>query len=109
MMDFDFNPVNRVLTCVFQGRLETMICNQISAELESKYQSLRENEGQDGILDFGLVFDLEKVDFISSSFIRLCVASKKRVKDGRFSVTDSNPFIKKTFKIAGLDALLNVN
>lgn len=108
MSDFDFNPENRVLTCVFKGRLDTILCNQVNIELESKYRSLTEHGNPDELLDFGIVFDLKDVNFISSSFIRLCVAGKKKVKDGGFSICNVDPFIKKTFKIAGLDEILNV-
>ncbi|MCX6288041.1 MAG: STAS domain-containing protein [Bacteroidetes bacterium] len=108
MFDFDFNPEERVLTCFFKGRQDTVLSNQIAAELESKYEELTENEDKKALLDFSLVFDVKEVSFISSSFIRLCVAGKKRVKDGSFSIQNSDPFIKKTFKIAGLDEILNV-
>ena len=108
MLDFDFNPEMRVLTCIFKGRLDTILCNQVSLELESKYHSLTEHGNPAELLDFGLVFDLKDVDFISSSFIRLCVAGMKKVRDGSFSICNVNPFIKKTFKIAGLDEILSV-
>ena len=108
MLDFDFNPEKRILTCIFRGRLDTILCNQVSIELLSKYNSLTEHGNSDELLDFELVFDLNDVDFISSSFIRLCVAGKKKVKDGCFSIRNVDPFIKKTFKIAGLDEILNV-
>ena len=108
MMDFDFNPEEKVLKCIFTGRLDTLVTSQISAELESKYMSLSENENNSALLDFSLVFDLKEVNFISSSFIRLCVSAKKRTRDGSFCILNSDPFIKKTFKIAGLDDILSV-
>lgn len=108
MLNFDFNPEERILTCFFTGRLDTIFSNQLNAELESKYESLTENADQEALLDFSLVFDIKEVSFISSSFIRLCVVGKKRVKNGNFSILNSDPFIKKTFKIAGLDEILNV-
>jgi anti-anti-sigma factor len=108
MLDFDYNPEEKVLTCIFKGRLDTILSTQISAELESKYISLSENEDSSALLDFGLVFDLKEVNFISSSFIRLCVAGKKRSREGSFCILNADPFIKKTFKIAGLDEILDV-
>jgi len=108
MFDFDFDPDEKMLTCTFKGRIDTIISSQLSAELESKYISHSENKDKESPLEFGIVFDLKEVNFISSSFIRLCVAAKKRVKDGRFSIRNSDPFIKKTLKIAGLDEILNV-
>lgn len=108
MLDFDFNPEKRELTCIFKGRLDTVLCNQVSLELQSKYNSLTEHGNPDELLDFELVFDLKEVNYISSSFIRLCVGGMKKVKDGGFSISNVDPFIKKTFKIAGLDEILNV-
>lgn len=109
MFDFDFNQEEKLLTCTFKGRMDTVVCSQLLAELDSKYISLSDNEEKDAVLEFGIIFDLKEVNFISSSFIRLCVAAKKRVKDGKFSIRNSDPFIKKTFKIAGLDDILNVS
>ncbi|MCX6280400.1 MAG: STAS domain-containing protein [Bacteroidetes bacterium] len=108
MLDFDFNPEEKVLTCFFKGRLDTVLSTQLALELESKFQSLSENADKESFLDFSLVFDVKDVSFISSSFIRLCVAGNKRVKEGSFSILNSDPFIMKTFKIAGLDGILNV-
>ncbi|MEI6889566.1 MAG: STAS domain-containing protein [Bacteroidales bacterium] len=108
MLDFDFNPEVRLLTCIFKGRLDTVLCNQLSPELEAKFTSLSKNDNPGALLDFGLAFDLKEVTYISSSFIRLCVTGKKRVKDGAFSILNTDPFIMKTFKIAGLDEILQV-
>ena len=109
MLDFNFDPKSRVLTCIFRGRMDTIVSSQVSSELDSKFRSLIKHEALDELLDFGLVFDLKEVSFISSSFIRLCVAGKKKVKDGSFSIVNTDPFIKKTFKIAGLDEILNLD
>lgn len=108
MLEFNFNPEEKVLTCIFTGRLDTIISNQISAEMESKFRSLSESDDSNPLLDFSLIFDLEKVNFISSSFIRLCVAGKKQIREGSFCILNADPFIKKTFKIAGLDEILDV-
>jgi len=63
MLDFDYNPKKKFWTCIFKGRLDTILSTQISAELESKYISLSENEDSSALLDFGLVFDLKEVNF----------------------------------------------
>lgn len=108
MLTFDYNPEEKILRCIFRGRMDTIISAQISAELESKFISLTGIDDQKTILEDTLIFDLKEVNFISSSFIRLCVAVRKRVKTGCFSMENCDPFIKKTFKIAGLDDILNV-
>jgi anti-anti-sigma factor len=61
------------------------------------------------IIEHPLVFDLRDVNYISSSFIRICVNTAKQIQKGKFSIIHCDPFIKKTFKIAGLDDLLNIS
>jgi anti-anti-sigma factor len=60
-------------------------------------------------IDIKIVFNLKDINFISSSFIRICMGTAKQVPPGNFCITNCDPFIKKTFKIAGLDGLLNVS
>jgi len=108
MLSFDFIPETKNLRCFFKGRMDTVICAQIGPVLESKLASLPDEAEKDLSSDLILVFDLKEVEFISSSFIRICVAFSKRVTSGHFCIENCNPFIKKTFKIAGLDAVLNV-
>jgi anti-anti-sigma factor len=59
--------------------------------------------------EFNICFDLSEVDYISSSFLRLCISSAKDVKKGNFSIINTGPEIMKVFKIAGLEGLLNVS
>jgi anti-anti-sigma factor len=53
-----------------------------------------------------IVFDLEEVDFISSAFLRLCIHGQREARDHGFHVVNVGPYIKRVFKIAGLDAML---
>ena len=108
MLTFDYNNEEKILRCIFKGRMDAVISAQISSELESKFMSLTGTDDRKTILEETLIFDLKEVNFISSSFIRICVAAGKRVKQGCFSIENCDPFIKKTFKIAGLDDILNV-
>lgn len=108
MYELDFNPEAGIFRCMFHGRLDTVASLQLAAELDAKYSELSGSLEKDGPLGFRVVFDLKDVNFISSTFIRLCVAAKKRALDGDFSIKNTDPFIKKTFKIAGLDEILNV-
>ena len=106
MMTFDYKPEEKILRCIFKGRMDTIMSIQVQGELENKYSSLTGMEDKDA--GIAVIFDLKEVSFISSSFIRLCVAAVKRVNQGCFSIENCDPFIKKTFKIAGLDDILNV-
>ncbi len=56
-----------------------------------------------------IVFDMDGVTYVASGFLRLCVSAARKVEKGKFSVINTDPQIMKVYKIAGLDAALNVS
>ena len=102
MVTFDYTPDNKIFTANFSGRLDTLAVQKISEILQVNLP------GKDGISEDKIIFDLANVDYISSSFIRICVSVAKQAGHGQFSIEHCQPFIKKTFKISGLDEILNV-
>jgi anti-anti-sigma factor len=102
MVTFDYNEDNKVMSATFAGRLDTLAVQKLSEVIQVNLP------GKDGKSEDKIVFDLHDVDYISSSFIRICVSVAKQAGPGQFSVVHCQPFIKKTFKISGLDDLLNV-
>jgi anti-anti-sigma factor len=80
----------------FEGSLDTAKCMQIEAEVR-------------GAVDGStvpVVFDLAKVDFISSAFLRLCIHAQHQAKEHGFRIAGAGPSVKRVLKIAGLDAML---
>jgi anti-anti-sigma factor len=55
-----------------------------------------------------VVFELKGVDYVASSFIRLCLTAAKGVAKGDFSIVNTSPQVKKVFKLTGLDTTLNI-
>ena len=51
---------------------------------------------------------MTEVNYIASSFIRICVTVAKQVPRGNLTIVNCDPFLKKTFKIAGLDEIMIV-
>lgn len=72
-------------------------------------QKLSEISAQTMKPSLKIVFDMMSVDYIASAFIRLCLQTAKSIDAKNFCVQNTNPFIKKTFKMAGLDRALNVS
>jgi len=106
MVNFKFEEQSHTLSCIFNGRLDTESSFTISDPVEKTIQDNADNlPGK--VLK--VVFDIGGVDYIASSFIRICIRSAKKVGKGNFSIINSSPVIKKTFKIAGLDGELNVS
>jgi anti-anti-sigma factor len=58
--------------------------------------------------DETIVVDVKEVTYIASAFIRTCVRIAQETGPGRFSIIHCQPFVKKTFKISGLDEVLNI-
>ncbi len=108
MVKIDFSHSEKTLTCLFTGRLDTEVSLKIKDHIEERILGLK-TSAVEPVKGYRIIFDLGKVNYISSSFIRICVNTAKNTERGSFSVINSDPMIKKTFKIAGLDDLLNVS
>lgn len=101
MTDFDFNKTANTLTCSLEGRLGADNAEELSKIIHDKIDEYKND-------DLKIIFNLRDVDYIASSFIRICVATAKQLQKGYFSISNTNPMIIKVFKIAGLDEILNV-
>jgi anti-anti-sigma factor len=108
MVLFDLNTPEKKLSCKFTGRLDTNVCLKMVEGINLKLSEISE-PGRETIPGYNIVFDLKDVNYIASSFIRICVNTAKKAEKGNFSIINSDPFIKKTFKIAGLDDTLKVS
>lgn len=70
--------------------------------MESELQaSLSDGEG-------AVVLDLAGVKFVSSAFLGLCVRAFQKTSKQGFEIINVAPTIKRVFKIAGLEQMLNV-
>jgi len=103
MVTFNYNPNEKEFTASFSGRLDTLAVQKLSEIVQVNLPS------KTGDSPEKIIFDLKDVDYISSSFIRICVGVAKQAASGQFSIVHCQPFIKKTFKISGLDEVLNVS
>ena len=102
MVTFHHNPEENEITAAFNGRLDTLAVQTLNEIIRI---NLPVKEGPSGEK---IIFDMKEVDYISSSFIRICVGNAKKAGAGRFSIANCQPFVKKTFKISGLDDVLNI-
>jgi len=107
MIDFNSNEKENALTCYLKGQMSADNVIELSKLVEGKINELKSTS--DNPDNLKVTFDLKNVDFVASSFIRICVATAKKSQDGNFKITNTSPMIKKTFKIAGLDEILNVS
>ena len=102
MVVFNYNTEEKVITVAFTGRMDSLAVVKVVDIIQA------EPVMKDWKSDDKIVFNLQEVDYIASSFIRICVSHAKQAGHGRFSIANCQPFVKKTFKISGLDEILNI-
>lgn len=105
MLTINHNEAKGTVTFHFKGRLDTVASGAVSDNINVKIGELK--HAGDPVAQ-KVIFDMKETDYISSTFIRVCVNTAKQVHKGGFSLINCQPFLKKTFKIAGLDETLNV-
>ncbi len=93
-----FTTDNSQLVCAFSGRMDTVNCMEVKAEVITK---IKEHAGK-------VVFDMSAVDYISSSFLRICAEVATMAGNEKFSIIKVNANIKRVFMIAGLVDKLNI-
>lgn len=104
MVEFHFEEATQTLLCRFDGRMDTVTSG---TDAEKFKQEISGFEGKTGTLK--IVFDIGGIDYVASSFLRLCLIAAKGVTRGHFSIVHADPQVLKVFKIAGLTSLLNVS
>lgn len=109
MINFKHDSSEKHLICRFSGRLDTQNCLSLSEEINNKLEELKQSGGENDKHEEKIDFDMSEVTYISSSFIRICLITFKQFQKENFSIINCDPFLKKTFKIAGLDDLLTVS
>ncbi|HBM16209.1 MAG TPA: hypothetical protein DD381_07720 [Lentisphaeria bacterium] len=88
---------NGKVVCKFLGRIDTTKC------IDAEKVVMESIEGAEVI-----VFDLDGVEYVASSFLRLCGKASHKVDTNNFSIVNVVPSVKKVFKVSGLSEKLNV-
>lgn len=90
---------NDKLTIEIEGRLDTSTSPELEKELA---------ESLDSVSD--LTFDFTNLDYVSSSGLRVLLATQKAInlKGGKMVVRNSNDEIKEVFEITGFDQILTL-
>lgn len=91
-----FIVTDNQLVCEFSGNIETAAAMRLENEVEIKVSQTKKP----------VRFDLKNVSYISSAFLRICLATAQKVGKDNFSVTNPSDFVLKIFKVAGLESLI---
>jgi len=93
-----FNTEDGKLICSFSRRLDSANCDKWEKWLHEKIDEVK----------MPVVFDLKEVDYIASGFLRICIAVSKKVGKQDLMIINTCPYVKKVFKVAGLDRQLKI-
>ena len=89
---------NQTLTIAPEGRLDTITAPQLESELRSSIEGMTE-----------LVFDLEKLVYISSAGLRVLLSAQKTMnKQGTMVLTNVRPEIMEILEITGFADILTI-
>lgn len=80
------------------GRLDTMTAPSLEAELKQSFNGITE-----------LVFDFANLEYISSSGLRILLASEKVMnKQGSMAIKNVNEVIAEVFEVTGFSGILTI-
>ncbi len=86
------------LTVALEGRLDTTTAPQLENELASELDDIT-----------GLIFDMSKLDYISSAGLRVLLSAQKKMnRQGSMVVRHSNPDIMEIFDVTGFSDILTL-
>jgi anti-anti-sigma factor len=109
MVKVEYNESRNEIGFSFTGKLDTVTSQQAGEIIREKIADIIGQEPPEAMPGVHVVFDLQEVNYIASSFIRICVDMVKHAGTSGFSIVNCDPLIKKTFKIAGLDEILKIS
>lgn len=97
-MEINITKENGKLTLAVSGRVDTTTAPRLEAAV---------NENIDGITE--LVFDLEKLEYISSAGLRVILVSQKKMnRQGKMIIRNVNADIRVIFEITGFADILTI-
>ncbi len=93
-----FIEAGNALICALPKRLDTQNSQELEVEINNWIDTAHSK----------VVFDFQDVEFISSYFLRICLATHKKVGNENFEITNVRADIKKVFMIAGFDKFITI-
>ncbi len=87
------------LVCTFSGRLDSVNCAKWEKNLAEQVAEAK----------LPVVFDMSKVEYVASGFLRVCLQMSKQVGTENLSLINTCEYVKKVFRLSGFDKHLNID
>ncbi len=88
---------NDKMVLSLEGRLDTMTAPALEAEVKGSIDGVKE-----------LVFDFEKLEYVSSAGLRVLLASQKIMNKGSMCIRHVNEVIMEVFEVTGFSDILTI-
>ena len=97
-MTINKNLNGSALHIALEGRLDTTTAPELESELKASLNGITE-----------LVFDFEKLDYISSAGLRVLLSAQKTMtKQGAMKIIHVNEMIMEVFEVTGFSDILTI-
>jgi anti-sigma B factor antagonist len=97
-MNIQKNREADTLNIAIEGRLDTTTAPQLEEELKTSIEGVEE-----------LVFDLDKLEYVSSAGLRVLLSAQKIMnKQGSMLIRNSNEEVMEIFEVTGFIDILNI-
>jgi anti-anti-sigma factor len=93
----DISLVDGRLLCILQGNLDTRASEELGRRVEAGLEEARCVE-----------FEMSGVTYVCSSFLRVCLATAQALGATNLRLVALPPRIRRVFKTAGLDRVLEL-
>ena len=98
MLNITKNVDGTALTIVLEGRLDTVTSPSLESELKSSLGGVED-----------LVFDMDKLQYISSAGLRVLLSAQKVMnKQGNMVVRNASDAVKEIFDVTGFSDILTI-
>lgn len=88
----------KIVVCFLTSRLDTDFCLKWEEKLWEKVFESR----------LPITFNMENVEYVSSSFLSACLRIFQKVGSGNFLLNNLRPGVRKVFKLAAFDELFGI-
>ncbi len=97
-MNINKSLTNSELTIALEGRLDTTTAPRLEAELKQNISGVTK-----------LIFDFEKLEYLSSAGLRVLLAAQKVMnKQGGMVIRNVNEVISEVFEVTGFSDILTI-
>lgn len=91
-----FHESESGIKCIFRGRMDAATVAEMEPDLRLRLAAA---------IGKRIVYELSSVDYVASSFLRLCIMAAK-TSGGNFAIVNPSQEVKKVLRLAGLDGLV---